>query len=390
MKILHIIHSVNPAGGGPIEGIKQLSAAKAKLGWEIEVASLDRPDAPWLKDFPLHVHALGPSYLSYGYCPKLIPWLKAHCHEYRFIVVNGIWQFNGFAAWWVLRKTDIPYFVFTHGMLDPWFKKHYPLKHLKKWLYWPWAEYRILRDAAAVLFTCREEKLVARQSFWFYRCNERVVNYGTAGWQGDAETQKKAFLEQFPQLQGKRLILFLGRIHEKKGCDLLVEAFHRFLSETPDSKFQIVFAGPSDNPFGHKLRKRADSLGIEDRITWTGMVEGDVKWGAFLASEAFILPSHQENFGISVAEALSASLPVLISNKVNIWREIDEDNAGFVENDDLEGTYALLTRWNALSDDERREMREKARHCFLEHFEILGAAKSLLKAYSEAQSKLTE
>ena len=120
------------------------------------------------------------------------------------------------------------------------------------------------------------------------------------------------------------------------------------------------------------------------------MVEGDVKWGAFLASEAFILPSHQENFGISVAEALSASLPVLISNKVNIWREIDEDNAGFVENDDLEGTYALLTRWNALSDDERREMREKARHCFLEHFEILGAAKSLLKAYSEAQSKLTE
>ena len=62
------------------------------------------------------------------------------------------------------------YFVFTHGMLDPWFKRTYPLKHLKKWLYWPWAEYRVLRDAQAVLFTCEEERILARQSFWLYKC----------------------------------------------------------------------------------------------------------------------------------------------------------------------------------------------------------------------------
>ena len=384
VKILHIIHSVNPVAGGPIEGIKQLAKAKMAYGWEIEVVCLDSPDAPWLKDFPLKVHAMGPSYLSYGYSPRLVPWLRAHCNEYAFVVVNGIWQYCSFAAWRVLRNAIIPYFVFTHGMLDPWFKKNYPLKHLKKWLYWPWAEYRVLRDAAAVLFTCAEEKILARQSFWLYRCNEKVVNYGTAGWNGDAEAQKKCFLSKFPELQGKRLLLFLGRIHEKKGGDLLFEAFHRIVSERPEVDLHLVMAGPDDNEFARRLKKTARSLGMESRITWTGMLLGDEKWGAFQASEAFVLPSHQENFGISVAEALSASLPVLISNKVNIWREIEQRDAGLVAADDLPGTSSLFKRWLDLDDPKREAMRKQARACFLQHFEISGAARSLIKVYSDS------
>ena len=386
VKILHIIHSVNPVAGGPIEGIKQLSRAKETHGWVIEVACLDDPAAPWVKDFPMKVHALGPSYLSYGYSPRFVPWLKAHCDEYAFVVVNGIWQYGSFAAWRVLRKADIPYFVFTHGMLDPWFKKHYPLKHLKKWLYWPWAEYRVLRDASAVLFTCMEEKILARQSFWLYRCKEAVVNYGTAGWKGDADAQRQCFLEKFPALKGKRLFLFLGRIHEKKGGDLLIETFHRIVSERPGLDLHLVIAGPDDNAFAGGLKKTAQRLGIADRITWTGMLLGDEKWGAFQASEAFVLPSHQENFGISVAEALSASVPVLISNKVNIWREIEQENAGCVETDDLQGTYSLFQRWLDLDAPTREEMRKNARACFLQHFEISSASRSLIKVYSDSLS----
>jgi glycosyltransferase involved in cell wall biosynthesis len=325
--------------------------------------------------------------LGYGYCPRLIPWLRAHCDEYSFVVVNGIWQFNSFAAWRVLRNVRVPYFVFTHGMLDPWFKEHYPLKHLKKWLYWPWAEYRVLRNASAVLFTCQEEKILARRSFWLYRCHEAVVSYGTAGWKGDSEAQREAFLGKFPELRGKRLILFLGRIHEKKGGDLLIEAFHRWLTERPDPELHLVMAGPSDNPFGRKLKRTAESLGIDDQVTWTGMLQGEEKWGAFQASEVFILPSHQENFGISVAEALSASVPVLISNKVNIWREIDTDQAGLVENDDAPGTLALFRRWFSLDADERQHRRELARRCFLEHFEITKAAESLMKVYTDFLSQ---
>jgi len=354
-----------------------------RLGLKIEVACLDDPQAPWIKDFPLKLYVLGPSLPGYGYTSRLVPWLQANCHNYDFVVVNGLWQFNGFAAWQVMRKTGIPYFVFTHGMLDPWFKKHYPLKHLKKWLYWPWAEYRVLRDAAAVLFTCKEEMILARRSFWLYRCNEAVVNYGTAGWSGDAEAQRKCFLQAYPQLQGKRLILFLGRIHEKKGGDLLIEALHRHLHEMPDESIHLVMAGPDDGAFAQEIRNTAARLGLENRITWTGMIQGDLKWGAFQAAEVFILPSHQENFGISVAESLSASLPVLISNKVNIWREIEQDNAGIIENDDLPGTVSLLKRWFSLGEAEKEAMRGNARCSFLQHFEIMGAAKSLLRVYSK-------
>jgi glycosyltransferase involved in cell wall biosynthesis len=376
--------------GGPIEGVRQLALAAEEAGHHVEVVCVDEPGAPWLKDFPLKVYALGPSYLGYGYAPKLVPWLKAHGRDYTFVIVNGIWQYNSLAAWRVLRRLGVPYFVFTHGMLDPWFKKHYPFKHLKKWVYWPWAEYRVLRDATAVLFTCEEEKILARQSFWLYRCREEVVNYGIAGWKGDAEAQKAAFFARFPELRGKKLLLFLGRVHEKKGGDLLISAFHRQLTQKPDANLNLVMAGPSDNPFGCKLKRLCASLGVEDQVTWTGMLQGDEKWGAFLASDVFLLPSHQENFGVAVAEALSARLPVLISNKVNIWREIDEDKAGLVEANDAAGTSALLRRWLELSPRERDGMREAARRCFLAHFEIKATAQSLIELYARCQQNPTE
>ena len=101
-----------------------------------------------------------------------------------------------------------PYFVFPHGMLDPWFKRTYPLKHLKKLLYWPWAEYRVLRDAAAVLFTSEEERRLARESFWPYRCNEVVVNYGTAAPEIDLASAREDFFGSFPQLRGQAVPAF--------------------------------------------------------------------------------------------------------------------------------------------------------------------------------------
>jgi glycosyltransferase involved in cell wall biosynthesis len=187
MNILHIISSVNPAGGGPIEGVKQLGGALIHEGHRVEVASLDPPDAPCARQFPIPVYALGPATLRYAFTPRLIPWLRSNRSRYDAVIVNGIWQFHSFAAWQALHDSSTPYVLFTHGMLDPWFKRRYPLKHVKKWMYWPWAEYRVLRDAQAVLFTCEEERVLARQSFWLYRCNEVVVNYGTAPPTGDPQ-----------------------------------------------------------------------------------------------------------------------------------------------------------------------------------------------------------
>ena len=393
LRILHSIRSVNPAGGGPIEGLKQISAVNRRHGHSVEVVSLDSPHAPWVKNCPLPCYALGPSWLGYGYAPLFVPWLRDHRRDYDVVVINGIWQYNAFGVWRALRNTPTPYFVFTHGMLDPWFKQTYPLKHIKKWLYWPWADYRVLRDATAVLFTCEEERRLARETFWLYKCDECVVNYGTAGPVGDAVAQRKAFLQKFPSLADKRCLLFLGRVHIKKGPDLLFRALAWVLQELPPEltrDLHLVMAGPNEHSYGRKMARLVRRLGLQARVTWTGMLTGDLKWGAFHAAEAFVLTSHQENFGIAVAEALACGVPVLISNKINIWREIQMHRAGLVETDDVEGTRLLLENWLRLPESARQEMSARARLCYTGRFDVEHTADSLVRMLQTFGLKGTE
>jgi glycosyltransferase involved in cell wall biosynthesis len=386
VNILHIISSANPAGGGPIEGIKQLGATLMAQGHHVEVASLDAPDAPFLAQSPLLVYPLGPARLKYGFSPRFVPWMRANASRYEAVIVNGIWQFHSFGTWRALRTSRTPYVVFPHGMLDPWFRQKYPLKHLKKWAYWPWAEYRVLRDAQAVLFTCEEERRLARSSFWLYRCNEAVVGYGTARPHGDPNLQIREFLTRYPELRGKKLVLFVGRIHPKKGCDLLIEAFANVLRERPG--WHLVIAGPDQVGWREQLDYRAYQLDLSARITWTGMITGELKWGAFRAAEVVALPSHQENFGVAVVEALAMGVPALISNKVNIWREIDADGAGMVSEDTLPGICKLLQSYADMPDEKKLAMRRAAVDCFDQRFEIKRAAQTLHTVLSGAAGAL--
>jgi glycosyltransferase involved in cell wall biosynthesis len=375
MNILHLISSVNPAGGGPIEGIKQLGTTLESAGHNVEIASLDDPNSAFLNQSPLPVYPLGPATLKYAFSARFIPWLRSNRARYDAVIVNGIWQFHSFGAWRALHNSNTPYVLFTHGMLDPWFKRQYPLKHLKKWMYWPWADYRVLRDAKAVLFTCEEERALARKSFWLYRCNEIVVSYGTAKPKGNPDQDRREFFTRYPELRGKKLALFMGRVHPKKGCDLLIEAFAKVFAQQLD--WHVVIAGPDEVGWQEALNYRAAQLGLAPRITWTGMVSGAVKWGALRAAEVFVLPSHQENFGIVVAEALAAGTPTLISNKVNIWREIESDGAGIAAEDTLEGTCKLLRSYEEMPDEKRVAMRQAAQQCFEQRFEIGKAAETL-------------
>jgi glycosyltransferase involved in cell wall biosynthesis len=377
MKILHLLSTIDPRAGGPTEGVRQSGVDMTSLGHEVEVATLDDPTAPWLAAFPLTVHALGPARGNYGLTPHLVPWLEAHATQFDAVIINGLWQYHGYGAWKALRELDVPYYVFPHGMLDPWFKRTYPLKHLKKSLYWPWAEYRVLRDARRVLFTAEEERVLARQSFRMYRANEEVVAFGTHSPPAFSAPVRDAFLAAYPELNGKRPLLFLGRIHEKKGCDLLVKAFAEIRDIDPAA--HLVMAGPDSGEWTPVLQKLAGELGIADRITWTGMLLGDMKWGAFQSSDAFVLPSHQENFGIAVAEALGCGLPALISDKVNIWREVEADGAGFVASDTVAGTVSSLRRWLELEPSVAATMRTQARQTFNRRFTVEAMSKDLLR-----------
>ncbi len=380
MKLLHVLASGDPRAGGPIEGVRQRGLRLQQLGHSVELVTLDDPALPFVKDFPLTMHALGPSRSSYRYTTALVPWLEANARKYDAIVVNGLWQYHSFGAWRALKRMGVPYFVFTHGMLDPWFKRAYPKKHLKKWAYWPWADYRVLRDARAVLFTSEEERLQARRSFWLYRARERVVAYGTNTPPANGPELSERFLAANPRLRGKRILLFLSRIHEKKGCDLLVRAFAGVAAD--NAALHLVMAGPDQTGWVSRLTDLAQELGVADRISWPGMLQGDAKWGAFYSAEAFVLPSHQENFGIAVAEALGCGLPVLISDKVNIWREVAAAGAGLIAPDTEEGTAELLRQWLALTDGERGAMSAAARGLFQHRYTIDAMATGLLEVIS--------
>lgn len=383
MKLLRLIRSLNPSAGGPVEAIRQLTPHLDALGVTTTVVSLDCPREPWLHDQPFKIIALGPVASAYGYRRGLPERIRSIALEHDRVIIHGLWQYHSLAAWRALRNSPIPYYVYTHGMLDPWFKQAYPLKHLKKWAYWPWADYRLLRDAIAVLFTSEQERLLARQSFWLYKASEVVVNYGTSAPPADAVRQRQIFLESYPELHDQQILLFLSRIHPKKGVDLLIEAFAAVAPDNPH--LQLVIAGPDQVGWQASLQQRASELGISDRITWPGMLTGDLKWGAFRCASLFCLPSHQENFGIVVAEALACGLPVAIASSVNISYQVAAAGAGFVHSDTVCGTTDALLQWLTLSPSEIDRMSKCGQELFYSSFDFKANADSLLRLLNEYQ-----
>jgi glycosyltransferase involved in cell wall biosynthesis len=337
----------------------------------IEVVCLDDPGEPFLKGIHCPVHALGQSFLGrYAFSPRLWHWLHANLDRFDGIVMNGVWTFPSLAIRIAARRAHRPYGIFAHGALDPWFNRKYPLKHLKKMLYWP-VQYSVLRDAQAVFFTTEIERDLARESFRPNRWHSEVIPLGITDPEAtkeNASDQVEAFYAKLPMLRGRRFLLFLARIHEKKGCDLLIEAFGKVAASVPE--VDLVIAGPGQHGTLAKLTSLAEQVGISGRVHWPGLVGGDVKWGALRACEVFILPSHQENFGIAVIESLAVGCPVLVSNQVNIWQQIADDRVGLVDDDTLEGTERLLRGWFGLRARECEEMRTRARASFMSRYRM--------------------
>jgi glycosyltransferase involved in cell wall biosynthesis len=377
MRILHIIATIDPSLGGTSEVVRLL-LEHGPEGYSQELVTMDEPSAPFLREIEVPVHAFGPVPSVYSRTPRLIPWLKANRERFDGVIVHGMWQHCGYSAWRTLRG-HVPYAVFTHGMLDPYFKRAFPKKHLKKWLYWLAVEYWVLRGAFRVLFTCKAEAELARQSFWLHHWKACVTSIGTIPPEGDPQLQREAFFRLCPEVRGKRFLLFLGRIDRKKGCDLLVDAFVKIALRDPE--LHLVMAGPDPQNWRKELEREAEAVGVKGRIHWPGMLREDAKWGALRAAEAFVLPSHQENFGVAVAEAMACATPVLLSDKVNIAARIAADGAGLMEPDTGAGTERLLERWIDLPLAEREAMAERALQCFQRRYDMRENAKTILRVF---------
>lgn len=375
MRLLHIVHTLNPERGGPSESVRMFVLAHQRAGNEVEVATLDDPLSDHARGMVCEVHPCGPGRSSYGYSPRLTDWLTANYARFDGAIVNGVWQFHGVAARRVLAGRR-PYVVFAHGMLDPYFKRRYPLKHFKKLVYWMLQERRNLNRAQAVCFTSATEMRIAGEGFPFRNFRGAIIPYGTPGSSGGPDALKAAFHSSFPGLKHQRYLLFLGRIHPKKGCDLLLEAF----AQAAPKELMLVMAGPDETGLRPQLEALALRLGIASRVHWTGMLRGEPKWGALYGAEAFVLPSHQENFGIAVADALSCGTIPLISDKVNIAADVNADGAAIVEPDTLNGARHLIERFLAMSPVDREEMSARGIACYRRRYALENAAAELYRA----------
>jgi glycosyltransferase involved in cell wall biosynthesis len=410
MHLLRVIHSMKPAGGGPAQGLRNVLPELARLGCTNEVVCMDAPVevAAWQDSFP--VHALGPVTGSWSGYSNLARWLKGQWQRFDAVIVHGLWLYPSAAVWRVHSQFDrsgkgtgTPYLLFPHGMLDPWFQKA-PERRVKAWrnrLYWHLIERRVINRARGLLFTCEQELELARSTFQGYRPRcELNVGYGIAPPPPCSMAQQQAFARACPELGQGPWLLSLGRLHPKKGLDHLIrgylEAWRR--QECSDSKRlpALVVAGPMEGPYARHLYQLAQqgmakptkgSYPNGPAIHFPGMLQGEAKWGGLHGSEAFVLPSHQENFGIAVVEALACGKPVLISDQVNIWKEIVADQAGWAGQPSTASVAELLGKWFTRTESERVSAGLAAFRCYSSRFTVEAAAQGFLSGVTTALSE---
>ncbi|WP_374951916.1 glycosyltransferase [Mucilaginibacter sp.] len=399
MKLLHIIATMNPTSGGPCQGIRNSNPEIVRYGISREVVSLDDPNSDFLGSDDFVIHALGPAMGPWHYAPRLIPWLLANLSRFDTVVINGLWIYPSYAGWSAIktlkrqakRNPDIhvpAIFVMPHGMLDPYFQTapERRLKAIRNWFYWKLIERKVVNDAEGVLFTCETEMVLARKSFVGYHPKKEInVGYGIIPPPDYNEAMLDEFLSRCPQVKGERYLLFLSRIHKKKGVDLLIQAYSMLVARSlaVGSNFpKLVIAGPGmQTAYGAKMKKLLILYPhLEGRVFFTGMLTGNSKWGALYGCDAFVLPSHQENFGIAVVEAMACRKPVLISHQINIWNEIQAGGGGIVNSDTLDGTQHTLDEWMGLSDDEQNRMGDNALVTYQNNFHIGPASISFINS----------
>ncbi len=411
MKILHVVAGMDPKQGGVCQAIRNIIKGLSQTGeHHNEVVCLDDPVADYLAGESFVIHALGPASSPWCYANGLFPWLLENLNRFDSVIVHGLWLYPSQATAKALRilkqngRTPVPALhVMPHGMLDPYFQRDPTrrAKALRNWIYWKVIEHKVFRDATSVLFTCEEEMHLARQPFKPYRPQkESVVGLGVEEPPAQTNAMQLAFKQACPELNDAPYLLFLSRIHPKKGVDLLIRAYAQLVkaqlnnpssSSDHSSSFpHLVIAGPLDSAYAKEMQALAADLfppstahcslitGHSPCILFPGMLRGDAKWGAFYGCEAFVLPSHQENFGIAVVEALACAKPVLISDKVNIWREIESHHAGLIAQNTEEGTSKLLHQFLT-----GREWFTDPVSCFQKCFSVHGATLNLVNALEQ-------
>ena len=383
MRILHAISNLSPQAGGPPKAGLGMARAIARRGHDVAIYTTNFDGASDL-DVPLG-EPVDIGGVEVRYHPVHFPrfWetsfplgraLASDAGRFDLMHLHSLYMYHDYAGGRAARRAGVPYIVRPHGTLDPYIWKR---RRSRKALFEAWFQNRVLAGAAALHYTTDDEwrlaAPVARNPNGF------VVPNGLDMDEFAGLPEKGAFRARHPEIGDRRIVLFLGRLNFKKGLDLLAPAFGQVVAAGHDA--HLVIAGPDDD-MAEKTRSWLAAAGVLDRATFTGMIAGDEKLAALADAEMFVLPSYSENFGIAVAEALACGLPVVISDAVNIWPEVEAAGAGLVGPCDADATARHMIEILEHPDAATRMGRAGAQLA-RDRYSWDGIAPALEKAYED-------
>lgn len=382
MKILHVIANLAPRYGGPPKACFEMARAMASLGHRVSIYTTNQDGPTELNvptDHPVIKDGVEIRYFTiqhprfWGFSIPLVLALRKVIRESDIVHIHSLYLFHGVAAAHYCRKYNIPYLICPHGTLDPFlYKRHRLRKSVMEFLF----ERRNIKYAAAIHFTMEEEKKLAEP--YIFKTLGIVVPHGLDLSEYESLPKQGAFRSQYPEIGGKKIILFFGRLNFKKGLDVLVRAFAQVAQEWDDVR--LVIAGPDNDGYGEKVREWLRRRGVLNRATFTGMLLGKDKLSVLRDGDMFVLPSYTENFGIAVMEAMACGVPVVISDKVNIWREIAASGAGRVAPCDAD-RFAEIISELLENRESAKQMGERGKALVMERFQWSDVAQTMEDAY---------
>lgn len=346
----HLTWLLSVRGGGIPPVVVSLAGSQRRLGADTRVLAIRDPRADAIAD-AVTVRAFGP--LALGWAPRLALALKEATPD--LVHLHGLFTLPSHAARVWGRRTRRPVVISPHGMLEPWALAHSAWK--KRVFRWA-IEDDNLRRAACVHALCVTE--ASNMRALGVTTPIAIVPNGVDPPQDQAKGLASTFERRHPRTAGRHRLLFLGRIHPKKGLLNLITAWAAARKGAPEaaSRWILVIAGPDQLGHRAEVTRRVRECLLERDVLFTGPLYGDAKEEALAAASAFILPSFSEGFSIAVLEAMSRQVPVLVTRQCNL--DVEAFGGGILSDPTPDSLSRQLLTLFDLSDGERREMGVRA------------------------------
>lgn len=346
MRILHVQETLAPRYGGPAEVLPRLADAQHAAGHDVQIVTTNC-------DYPLGIYhcpgwghigtrSIPVLYAKVDFVPlrvsyRLGQYLRKSVRSFDIIHIHGLYRFPPSYAAYQARSQGVPYIIRPHGSLDPYLFKRSSRSLMLKRLYERWIDFPNLNAASAIHYTTDDER--RRASFLGLQAPTFVAPNGV-DWERFRILPPRGALRKRLKILNAPMILFLGRIHFKKGLDLLIPALKIVLRSVPDA--QLIIIGPENDDYGQWVRAQVHSSDLTAHVHFLGTLYGPDVTQAYVDADVFALPSYTENFGMAVAEAMACALPVVVSDQVNIHTDISSANAGIVTHCDADQVAAAL------------------------------------------------